>query len=300
MLLVLKIGGGMLLTERGLVAEYFANESWRPPVERSVEYPRAAFTRVDQRLDFGPDASHDVPLFFVNDFQRFNYYQPGKPARTKLPYSASWTGFLLLDGQTDLRLYLRGPGVRGEMTVDGFRVASLSPSQKQVVGTVSVRKGWRRVGVEVSAPYGSGRALSAGLIDETGRERPFDRHRLFVSRVSTVRLVIDRVVRALAIATDAGLLLWLASAAFRIRSVSQLLWAAAVIEAWVFARPWVGRLMVLDGGSDPLTYETYARDILLNEPLLKMGRAVGQGVAFYYQPLYPYLLSCWRGPSLPA
>jgi 4-amino-4-deoxy-L-arabinose transferase-like glycosyltransferase len=49
-----------------------------------------------------------------------------------------------------------------------------------------------------------------------------------------------------------------------------------------------GRAIILSGGNDWLAYESFARDILINGPLLTEGRALGQGVPFYYQPLYIY------------
>ncbi|MCC6179205.1 MAG: glycosyltransferase family 39 protein [Chloroflexi bacterium] len=49
-----------------------------------------------------------------------------------------------------------------------------------------------------------------------------------------------------------------------------------------------GRAVILSGGNDWLAYESFARDILLNGPLLTEGRALGQGLPFYYQPLYIY------------
>jgi hypothetical protein len=65
----------------------------------------------------------------------------------------------------------------------------------------------------------------------------------------------------------------------------------AAIEAVVFAWPWSLRNMVLIGGDDPMTYEGYARDILLNGILMNGGLPPGQGEPFYYQAFYPYFLA---------
>src|SRR5206468_2352574 len=48
---------------------------------------------------------------------------------------------------------------------------------------------------------------------------------------------------------------------------------------------------LLSGGNDWLAYETFARDIAFNGPLMTAGKPLGQGEAFYYQPLYAYLLT---------
>jgi 4-amino-4-deoxy-L-arabinose transferase-like glycosyltransferase len=52
-----------------------------------------------------------------------------------------------------------------------------------------------------------------------------------------------------------------------------------------------GRAVILSGGNDWLAYESFARDILFNGPLLMEGRALGQGLPFYYQPLYSYWIA---------
>jgi hypothetical protein len=51
------------------------------------------------------------------------------------------------------------------------------------------------------------------------------------------------------------------------------------------------RVVLLDGGSDWLTYETYARDILQNGPLMTLGRPLGKGRPYFFQPFYPYALA---------
>ncbi len=49
--------------------------------------------------------------------------------------------------------------------------------------------------------------------------------------------------------------------------------------------------MILSGGNDWLTYESFARDIRNGDLLLLAGAPLGQGSPFYYQVLYPYLLA---------
>jgi hypothetical protein len=67
--------------------------------------------------------------------------------------------------------------------------------------------------------------------------------------------------------------------------------AVAAIDAVRFAWPWATRVMMLVGGDDTLTYESYARDILFDGILMTGGKALGQGEAFYYQAFYPYFLA---------
>ena len=67
-----------------------------------------------------------------------------------------------------------------------------------------------------------------------------------------------------------------------------LAWFAlvATVEALLFASPWLTRLTMLVPGDDPMTYETYARDIQLHGLLLKSVEG-----PYYYQVFYPYFLA---------
>jgi len=76
--------------------------------------------------------------------------------------------------------------------------------------------------------------------------------------------------------------------------LTQVMWifaAVAAAEAVIFALPWWQQNMVLIGGDDTMTYEGYARDILLNGVLMNGGRPPGEGEPFYYQAFYPYFLA---------
>jgi 4-amino-4-deoxy-L-arabinose transferase-like glycosyltransferase len=53
----------------------------------------------------------------------------------------------------------------------------------------------------------------------------------------------------------------------------------------------VDKMSLLGGGQDWLTHETFARDILLNGPLMTLGKPLGEGDTFYAQPFYPYALA---------
>jgi hypothetical protein len=73
-------------------------------------------------------------------------------------------------------------------------------------------------------------------------------------------------------------------------------WAALItIYGVVTSTELIGWSGILEGGQDWLTYEYYARDIWLNGPLMTLGKALGQGRAFVFQPLYPYYLALLHG-----
>jgi hypothetical protein len=77
----------------------------------------------------------------------------------------------------------------------------------------------------------------------------------------------------------------------RRQQVMALFAALVAIDAWRVAWPWATRVMMLVGGDDTLTYETFARDILFNGILMSGGKPLGQGDPFYYQAFYPYFLA---------
>jgi hypothetical protein len=69
------------------------------------------------------------------------------------------------------------------------------------------------------------------------------------------------------------------------------LWAAGIADALVAAVPAIGRRITLSGGNDWLTYEWHARDIALHGLWMNHRAPLGHGLAFFQQPLYPYLLA---------
>lgn len=296
--LVVKIALSVPLLEHGFAAEYYANDAWRPPMERGLDALRRPFTRVDRAIDFGPAGSaapREVPLFFVNDL-RFNFYQAGEPDRERLPYSARWVGFWDVDREGPARLYVRTSGAAtAALTIDGFPVVSLLPGGGRAVGEVALRAGPRRLRIDLSAPAGAGREVSAGFLDAADREHPFTDDSVFLVRATDHQRLADRAARALSYALDVLVLAWLAWWALAAATAVHALSLIGVLEAFHFAWPWATRVMVLPGGSDSLTYETYARDILAHGPLMTMGDPVGHAGAFYYQPLYPYVMAALHG-----
>jgi len=82
-----------------------------------------------------------------------------------------------------------------------------------------------------------------------------------------------------------------ASRPFVPRDALAFAWACAVVDALIFAAPSFGRMITLGGGHDWLSYESMARDIVLNGLGMTQGAAFGHAAPFYYQPLYPYFVA---------
>ncbi|MSO55915.1 MAG: hypothetical protein EXQ55_03195 [Acidobacteria bacterium] len=306
LLLIKPITGSLLLIDRGMEADYFANAQWAPPAERSTDYPGRTFTRIDRRLEFGAPGSPDLPLYFFNDSTRFNFYQPGEPDRGKLPFSATWNGYVWSRAAEDRRtFYLRGKGVTAELWVDGAQAVRLEPPAEEALDRARWPAGMRRLTVRVSSQSGGGRRFEAGFVDAKGTKTPFSQSELTTRAFAPRRIIIDRTGRFLGVAIDAVLIAMLVycagmtlfSAGMRLRRPQRrdafvaLSWLAAMIGGLLFAEPAVHRFIAIEGGQDYLTYESYARDIVLNGPLMLLGRPIGQAAPFYMQPLYAYFIA---------
>jgi hypothetical protein len=289
----------------GFRARYFANAAGIGGHERSTEYPRSAFTRVDKQLAFTPRGP-EFPLAFFNDSSRFNFYRAGEPHRRRLPFSASWSG-LWWTAQGSHHLYLNAPQATGELFVDGVPVLKAAPGDSLASGEMTLAEGWHRLDIRYSSP-GAPRQLAAGFITN-GQYRPFDANTVVTQQIREWQLQAAGILRVAKTVADAGALAWIAWLfALSVRERAAELWRrgsevtlrrralplliiVAVVEALVFAWPWTQQVMLLTGGDDPLTYESYARDILLNGILMNGGLPAGQGDPFYYQAFYPYFLA---------
>ncbi len=279
----------------GFRARYFATVDGTGTPERSPEFS-GAFTRIDERLHFEP-GGHELPLNFINDNGRFGFFQVRGRERRLLEFSVRWSGFWWVPEGVDA-IYVEPPDARGEVFVDGDKVQ----------GNVALTPGWHRLDVALTSPYGASRQFSAGTI-RRGEYVPFDSTEVVTQQIREWQLQAARALRIARTICDVaalGLVLIVFArtagqqiAALRRPATDRERWqqamalfaAIAAIDALRFASPWATRVMVLVGGDDTLTYESYARDILFNGILMSGGQPPGQGEAFYYQAFYPYFLA---------
>ncbi|HEX8028212.1 MAG TPA: glycosyltransferase family 39 protein [Vicinamibacterales bacterium] len=288
----------------GVYARYYATAAVGGTHERSTEFRADGFTRVDRRLDF-VRGRRDFPLAFFNDHARFNFTGAGQPVRSRLEFAVAWNGWLWV-GPGQHTFYLDAPTQFAEVAIDATPILRATPQSGPQDVSTALTAGWHRLHVTMSSPYASSRTFSAGEIVK-GRPRPFDAETTRTERIDDRQRILAMTAHLAKQVTDVAVLAWLSglAALLLLRHAGEL-WQrragapgaaialylfAAVVEGLRFAWPWAERLMVMTGGDDPMTYEAYARDILLNGPLMNGGLPLFQGEPFYYQPLYPYFLA---------
>ena len=301
------LAGAAIPGAPGLRARYFANAEGSGAHERSTEFRGDAFTRIDRELNFAPEG-RQAPLPFFNDNSRFNFYKVGEPERRRLAFAVRWSGLWWVDRERT-RVFLDAPAAAGEIHLDGAPVMAVGVSGgSPVIHELTLTPGWHRLDVTFSSPYGSPRVFSSGVMDGD-RRVPFGASMVATQQVRSWQMTSARILRQVKTGADLALLAvlaWVFAVAFagvvrQLRQpstaavrLSQVMWifaALAAAEAVIFALPWWQRNMVLIGGDDTMTYEGYARDILLNGVLMNGGLPAGQGEPFYYQAFYPYFLA---------
>jgi hypothetical protein len=277
----LKLLTGWLAPGYGLVGEY------------RIE-GRPGTLRVDRSLELRGDA---FPVHFFNDVRRFNYYTPTEPKRDLLPFSVTWTGQLVRPEAGEQTLVLEANGPASVKLGDGQpTVIRESGRVREAVLTADLPAGLTPITVTYSRPDEAMPWLV--LSGASGLVTP-DTTPAAVAR--------EGWLRPLATLVD-GLLVGLLALAFLLHArASWIIGRAApggevtlerglLAVYLLLAVGWellghlhlFGRAVILSGGNDWLAYEGFARDILINGPLLTEGRPLGQGVPFYYQPLYIY------------
>lgn len=306
-LIVLKLGLALLSPEHGLQASYFDNSRLQGRPERSTEFSLAGATRLDRQLDFGGD---EFPVYFFNDSERFNFYRSGSPQRRQLPFSVRWDGFVWAPsaGPYDLRLTASGQAsvtvgsetlsVNAEGRASTDRTVALAAGPNPFNATYS-RRPERSPDFRVEWTVdGTRSTLSAPYLRPTSRGPDLARDLALAQVAHTldaVGLIALLVVIAGGVVAVGGSLRAAPSWAERARLIERpLLATSAMVFVALGSLPRLdrfGKMVYFGGGQDWLLHETLARDILLNGPLMTLGKSLGEGRAFYAQPLYPYYLA---------
>jgi hypothetical protein len=288
----------------GLNARYYATATPSGAHERSPENRDRDFTRIDDRIEF-VRGERDFHLAYFNDHTRFNFLRPGEPDRRALEFAVAWTGWWWSRGGTET-LFVHAPKASALVSVDTSPAFNTTPASGDETRELELTAGWHRLHITFASPYGAPREFSAGVIRD-GTRRPFDSSMVRTERADGRQRAVARGLAIIKPAADIIAVAWLSALAglLLLRRAGQL-WqsrgadaaaalalflAGGAVEALRFAWPWTERFRNMIAGDDPMTYEGYARDILLNGILMNGGMPPGQGEPFYYQAFYPYFLA---------
>jgi PA14 domain len=288
---VLRVALAATMPPTGFVASYWTGPRDKPP-ERSTEFlGLSGATRIDRALDLTGD---QFPVGFFNDAARFNFGPDIQPGRDQLPFSVRWQGSLDVssDGEHRFALDSMGPA---RVTLDDVEVLATTDdaTRQHVEASARLSAGQHALRVDYTRPE-----ARVPLLRLSWQPRPG----------SGLEIAGGRALDWRAYAADVGL--GLVFAAWLILAVRESRWPAGGREprrhnAWRAAMgalpllflvygmllhgPLIGRTAILSGLDDWLVYESSARDILLNGPLMTGGQE--RAAPYYGQPLYPYALA---------
>jgi hypothetical protein len=300
----------------GLAASYYSRARVGGEIERSTDWRASGgpsgsagsgYTRIERR------PGHDgFGTFFFNDVERFNYYEGEDPDRQALPFAARWDGFLHApaDGGYPFALAATGMAV---LSLDGRPLLTVAaggdPTDRAVL---PLSRGAHAIRVEFVNRSGRSPTLSVDW-DPGGGLLPLGPPFVTAEPADAAWLARDAVAAWAARATDAAFALVLLGLcvgvpALRLspllarrghqarpggaeRPVLAVFLLGILVHALLTTGELYRRAVILEGGQDWLTYESYARDILLNGPLMTLGEPLGAGKPFFFQPFYPYVLA---------
>jgi 4-amino-4-deoxy-L-arabinose transferase-like glycosyltransferase len=268
----------------GLTASYVAKLT--TGAERSTDFASLQdATRIDASLDL---RGEDFPVHFFNDAARFNFGVDVQPGRDQLPFSVRWEGFLNVpvDGERRFVVESIGPA---QVWLDDVPLGEPDSTRFVASGLRALRVDYSRPEARVPKLRLSWQRTVGGPLEVVGGNDV---------RWHASAAAAD-VGRALATGAEAVTVLftlvWIGLAGTQLRSGGLARAALGgvpllfLVHGMLLQAPLAGRATILSGLDDWLIYESSARDILLNGPLMDGGQ--GHAPPFYGQPLYPYVLA---------
>jgi dolichyl-phosphate-mannose-protein mannosyltransferase len=282
----------------GLKAAYFATATPGGTPERSTDYPWLSdATRIEPALDL---RGEDFGVHFFNDAARFNFGADVTPGRDQLPFGVRWDGWLVSTTSGPRRFVV---DATGPVTVwlDEQPLASADTTVDVSEGLHQFRLEYQRREAKVPALRVQWQREPGGALETVGGADVRWRQDLGASLVGTTANVLGAAAFPV-VSTTLNVLALAVLAAVAVVTLVRVrrrlaLWPIALALLPVaFAAygalhqaPMAGKATILSGLDDWLIYESSARDILLNGPLMDGGQ--GHAAPFYGQPLYPYALA---------
>jgi hypothetical protein len=284
LLIAMRIGLSAAAAESGWQGKYYVNDAWSGAPEWSSDYRLKDATRIDRVLTF---TAGELPTHFLNGAA----YPSGNERHVSEPLTIEWRGVFTLPVPTTVAL---------ETAVNGDARIMIDDVEWAVTtGSASVQRrlesGLHSAVVRYRKPAGVAGAFSLDL-----RSDSLQSIVVFPPGGNSKHTPI---ADALAFAVDAAVVIILAGiAVLTMRSawyspgrvpfaIGALTLVALGVQGFVTALPNARQFRSLSSGDDWLGFESRARDILQNGPLMTLGQPIGEGAAYFYHPLYSYLLA---------
>ena len=255
--------------------------------------------RIDRRLEFYDRA---FGLHFINDVQRYVARFDLKQRDVDLPMRMSWTGHFRSPGSEPAVVFVKGNG-HFAIALDGRQLWEHTNPHWESVTLPKVlpeQPFALRVTYEKPATVVPSVSLTVMSGDRILDPTPWPDAAVSATRhrAAVVTSMLSVLLGAVSVA---GLLI----GAYRpgehgfleSRTGGDWLGGLACVAmcggfawlAWSYARPFTGGTVHLFAGDDPFFYESAATEILHNGLLMSFGAEPGQGSAYYFYPLYPYI-----------
>jgi hypothetical protein len=295
----------------GWVAEYYANDTLQPPLERSTDWMPglrhldAPATRIDRRLDF---RDTQFPVHFFNEYR----FAHGFRREVTDAFSVRWTGFFEASDKLEMTLFLEARG-EAELLIDGRPIiATSSPAADgRARADVLLVGGQHTIEVRYRKPANTDPYLRLSRF-EGGPSRVFDDPVVLPAEPAKWRRAVSGLLPAagwmghgaalLALLSFLGPLVRKRAAGVatlarrdRLAALDQVVMPVISLiligQGWWKARPLIDRVWTLTAGDDWFEFESQARDILAHGLMMTQGAIVGRGQPFFYYAGYGYFLA---------
>jgi Dolichyl-phosphate-mannose-protein mannosyltransferase len=247
--------------------------------------------RIDRRIEFdGP--SFNLP--FLNDFLRYGNHYSRHRREVEFPFRVQWTGYVLLAEQGPLSLTA---SCRGDLTVTVDGASAFNgqcPGDEHLnVTTRTLTEGPHIVAVTYTKPpfVNPGAVIHGNVskITPSRVSRKTENRSAFFTALTTILGWSACAIACLALVRAYAPL----PAKFKTVTRQELA-RIAVLATFALLLLYTFRISLglrsvtanIPTGDDPIAYETFARDIFFNGPLMPAWQQ-----PYYFYPLYPYILA---------
>ena len=259
----------------GLCGIYYGNSAFEGVPESSWRFSedRVQCTRIDEGVNFtnrGFSLMGQVfPLYFANDWNRFNYYGSNldEKRREQFAFSANWTGFIHVN-DFDKTLQLQASDGVAELEVDG-RVLTINESG--ATASLNIQRGIYPLSLSYSSDEGTNRELRLSWVSPENELIPLSKWETTLTSESTTGN-FDFLLKLLFITWVLLFAYHLVNERERIpwkeiKKEELVLWSIFLLLIvaqliYLVVRGESQDIEILSGGNDHLLYETQARNVL--------------------------------------